>query len=420
MLLILLKIIVPFFVILNIIPFLIWLERKGAAYIQDRRGPNRAALFGMIRIGGLIHSLTDVVKLLFKEDIIPATVNRFYYVLAPFIAMSVACVTFAVLPFAAPVPWNGELISMQAADLNAGILYILAISSLGVYGVMLAGWSSNNKYSLLGGLRSSAQMISYEIVMSLAIISVLMMAGSLELSEVVSNQGDTIWTWNFIRQPVACIMFIVAMFAETNRLPFDLPEGESEIVAGYHVEYSSMKFALFFMAEYTNMIIASGVLVSLFFGGWQIPFISTDFLRSHASEAVRLILVGAVGVHLLIGVGLLRCGLRNVKAKKWGDARDYEPVVLGLGALGVGLALVGASVYFWPMVLSQQASAVVTALLQAGCFITKILFFCWVFIWVRWTLPRFRYDQLMRLGWKRMLPLSIVNILVTGLVLLFL
>ena len=184
MILILAKILVPFLIIFNIIPVLIWLERKGSAYIQDRRGPNRASLFGVIRLGGMIHSLADVVKLLMKEDIMPAKVNKFFYVLAPFTTMTVACMTFAVLPFAAPMMWNGSLFTFQAADLNAGILYILAISSLGVFGIMLAGWSSNNKFTLLGGLRSSAQMISYEIVMSLAVISVLMMGGSLELSKV--------------------------------------------------------------------------------------------------------------------------------------------------------------------------------------------------------------------------------------------
>ncbi len=418
MILLLAKIIVPLLIILNILPLLIWLERKGAAYIQDRRGPNRASLFGVIRLGGMIHSLTDVIKLLNKEDILPSQVNRFFYFLAPFTAMTVACMTFAVLPFAAPINWDGQIISLQAADLNAGVLYILAISSLGVFGVMLAGWSSNNKYSLLGGMRSSAQMISYEIVMSLAVISVLMLAGSLELSQVVENQGDKFWTWNFFRQPLACLMFMVAMFAETNRLPFDLPEGESEIVAGYHLEYSSMKFALFFMAEYVNMTIASALLASLFFGGWQIPFLSTEFLRAHAHEALLgLCAVLAVG-HVLAGLALIQHGRNNVKNKKWGDRRDYEPLILGNGAVGMGLTLGAAFLFFWNFDLGSKGSQIVTAALQAGCYLTKILFFCWVFIWVRWTLPRFRYDQLMRLGWKYMLPLALVNILATGIVLL--
>lgn len=418
MILILAKILIPFLIIFNIIPFLIWLERKGAAYIQDRRGPNRAAIFGIIRLGGMIHSLADVLKLVMKEDILPARVNRFFYYLAPFTAMTVACVTFAVIPFGAPVPWNGRQITLQAADLNAGILYILAIASLGVFGIMLAGWSSNNKYSLLGGLRSSAQMISYEVVLSLAVISVLMMAGSLELSKIVENQSSYVWKWNCLRQPVACLLFMVAMFAETNRLPFDLPEGESEIVAGYHLEYSSMKFALFFMAEYANMIIASAVLVSLFFGGWQVPFLSTEILRSHAGEVLQFVVIGAVVLHVLGGLGLLARGRNNVKTKKWGDRRDYEPIVLGVAALGAALVLWGVLFFYWPFSLGEKASVIVTAALQVGVYLAKILFFCWVFIWVRWTLPRFRYDQLMRLGWKYMLPLSLVNIMVTGWILL--
>ncbi len=418
MILILAKILVPFLIIFNIIPVLIWLERKGSAYIQDRRGPNRASLFGVIRLGGMIHSLADVVKLLMKEDIMPAKVNKFFYVLAPFTTMTVACMTFAVLPFAAPMMWNGSLFTFQAADLNAGILYILAISSLGVFGIMLAGWSSNNKYTLLGGLRSSAQMISYEIVMSLAVISVLMMGGSLELSKVVEDQSANLLHWNFIRQPIACLLFAVAMFAETNRLPFDLPEGESEIVAGYHLEYSSMKFALFFMAEYANMIIASAVIASLFFGGWQIPFVSTELLRTHAGDALKgLVILLAVG-HFFAGLGLLKRGRSNVKNKKWGDKRDYEAVILGVGALGGAFLLAGVAAYIWPMAFGEKASLIITAVLQAGCFLTKILFFCWVFIWVRWTLPRFRYDQLMKLGWKYMMPVSLLNIFATGAVML--
>lgn len=418
MILILVKILVPFLIIFNILPFLIWLERKGAAYIQDRRGPNRASLFGVIRLGGMIHSLADVVKLIMKEDIIPAKANRFFYILAPFTAMTVACMTFAVIPFAAPIVWNGVTISLQAADLNAGILYILAISSLGVFGIMLAGWSSNNKYTLLGGLRSSAQMISYEIVMSLAVISILMMGGSLELSAIIDDQSSNLLNWNFARQPLACLLFIVAMFAETNRLPFDLPEGESEIVAGYHLEYSSLKFALFFMAEYANMIIASAVISSLFFGGWQIPFASTEFLRAHASDVLRVVLGALTGVLFLAAIGLLKRGRKNLKTRKWGDIGDYEASLLGAAALGMSFVLAAVLAYVWPMTLGAKAAMILTAALQLGCFLSKVLFFCWVFIWVRWTLPRFRYDQLMKLGWKYMMPASLANIFVTGAVML--
>lgn len=432
MLLILAKIIIPILVILNILPLLIWLERKGAAYIQDRRGPNRATLFGVIRLGGLVHSLTDVIKLVMKEDITPSRVNKFFYYLAPFIAMSVALVTFAVLPFADSIRWNGEWITFQAADLNAGILYILSISSIGIFGIMLGAWSSNSKYTLLGGLRSSAQMISYEIVMSMAIISVLMMAGSLELSKIIENQGSVplqvsfldhfpyihLQGWNFIRQPIACLFFIVAMFAETNRLPFDLPEGESELIAGYHTEYSSLKFALFFMAEYVNMTIAAAVLATLFFGGWQIPFMSTAFIHQNASMILTIILaVMAIG-HVVAGVLLLKHGVKNIRIRKWGNGWDFECATLGTGALGLGLVLCALFAYLYPLNLSANGGLVLQVVLQSVTFLAKILLFCWLFIWVRWTLPRFRYDQLMNLGWKRMLPISLVNILVTGICIL--
>ena len=226
MLVLLLKILVPFLLIFNLLPLLIWAERKGSAYIQDRRGPNRASLFG-IRLGGLLHTIADVIKLLAKEDIIPAHVNKPFFILAPFLALFVACITYAVIPFAHPIEINGAVFTFQTADINVGILYILAMSSLGVFGVMLAGWSSNNKYSLLGGLRSSAQMFSYEIAMGLALLSVLLLGGSLELSALIDDQTAVVWKWNFIRQPLACLLFLTALFAEANRLPFDLPEGES-------------------------------------------------------------------------------------------------------------------------------------------------------------------------------------------------
>ncbi|HLD45341.1 MAG TPA: NADH-quinone oxidoreductase subunit H, partial [bacterium] len=242
---IILRILLPFTVMLALIPLLVWLERKGSAYIQDRPGPNRAAILG-IRLGGLLHPLADVIKLAFKEDFIPSGANRFYYYLAPFLTFCVASVTFLVIPFGSPITFGTQIIHLQAASLNIGILYILAISSLGVYGIMLAGLASHNKFALLGGLRASAQMISYELSLGLAIISLVMTTGSLDLQEMVQQQSPLLWRWNFIRDPLAFLIVIVASFAEINRIPFDLPEGESELVAGYHVEYSSLKFAMFF------------------------------------------------------------------------------------------------------------------------------------------------------------------------------
>lgn len=340
------KIVVFASMVLTLIPLLIWWERKGSAYIQDRRGPNRASILGF-RLGGFIHNIADVIKLFFKEDIIPSHANKFLYIISPMIAMFVVVSLIAVIPFASPVKIFDYVLKFQIADINAGLLYILAIGSLGVYAVLLAGWSSGGAYSLYGGIRASAQMISYEVAMGLALVGLILFAGTVRLDEMVLSQGDKIWDWYFVRQPLAFIVFLTALFAETNRNPFDLPEGESELVAGYHTEYSSMKFALFFMAEYAHMVVGSLFLVSLFFGGWQIPFVSLDFLRS-----------------------------------------------------------------VFPSILIP--------LIQMTALLIKTLFFCWFFIWVRWTLPRFRYDQLMRLGWKVMVPLALINIVITGMVVIFL
>ncbi|OGQ06296.1 MAG: hypothetical protein A3F82_03435 [Deltaproteobacteria bacterium RIFCSPLOWO2_12_FULL_44_12] len=403
-----------FLVVISIVPVLIWLERKGAAYIQDRRGPNRAAILG-VRLGGLINSLNDVVKLLFKEDIIPANVNKPLFILAPMIAFFVATITLAVIPFADPIQLGSTKLLLQVADLDAGLLYVFAVSSLGVYGVMLAGWAANNKYSLLGGLRSAAQMVSYEVSLGLAVVGIFLMAGSLKLTDIVAYQGSNLFHWNILLQPVAFFIFLTALFAETNRLPFDLPEGESELVAGFHVEYSSMKFALFFMAEYAHIIVGSCIITTLFFGGWHIPFVPVDLIRMNAELVAQGLWIG-FAIFSILGGGLL---VRRFKKGKYGDLRDYEPLVIGAPGILIGFALLGLFAIFaqdWEFL--PWGKNIFIATLQAGVFLAKVLFFCFFFIWVRWTLPRFRYDQLMRLGWKVMLPLALINILVTGWVVL--
>jgi NADH-quinone oxidoreductase subunit H len=303
---------------------MVWAERRVSAWIQGRLGPNR------VGPQGLLQPLADLGKFIFKEDVIPAHVNKWMYVIAPTVALIPSMVTFAVIPFTGAFAGEpGTWVSWQVADLDIGVLYILSIASLGVYGITLGGWSSNSKYSLLGGVRSSAQMISYELSLGLAAVAVILITGSLRLGDIVAYQADT--TWFLFQQPVAFFIFLTASYAETNRLPFDLPEAETELVAGYHTEYSSMKFALFFLAEYSNMIVASALVVTLFCGGWTL-------------------------------FGLEKAG--------W---------VVGL------LAFTG-----------------------------KTLFFLFVFIWVRWTLPRFRYDQLMALGWAWFLPLALVNVVLTA------
>jgi NADH-quinone oxidoreductase subunit H len=326
----LIKIILIFLVNLTVVAYLVLVERRVSAFIQNRIGPNR------VGPAGLFQPVADIVKLFLKEDIVPKAANKFVHSLAPIISLVVAMTTFAVIPFGNTIHLFGRDIKLMIADVNVGILYLLALSSLGVYGITLSGWSSNNKYSLLGGLRSSAQMISYELSMGLAIIGVLMIAGTLQLNKIVESQAHGMWY--FWRTPVSFITFVIASFAETNRLPFDLPEAEPELVGGYHTEYSGMKFGLFFLAEYANMITASAVITTLYLGGWQLPF---------------------------------------------------------AGHLGF--------------------SELIVSLLQVGAFAVKVGLVLLFFILVRWTIPRFRYDQLMNIGWKVMLPLSLANILVTGL-----
>lgn len=329
------KIAVVLGVLLTTVAYVVLAERRLSAFIQNRIGPNRVGPYG------LLQPLADVVKLVLKEDIVPKSANKALHDLGPVISISVAMVTFAVIPFGDAITVAGRTIKLMIADVNVGILYILAVTSLGVYGVTLSGWASNNKYSLLGGLRSSAQMISYELSMGLSIIGVLMIVGSLQLDDIVRAQAG--WKWNILLQPVGFIIFVVSAFAETNRLPFDLPEAEPELVGGYHTEYSGMKFGMFYLAEYMNMVVASAVITTLYLGGWQVPY---------------------------------------------------------LELAGLGMALM--------------------SILQVLAFCLKVGLVVVFFIVIRWTIPRFRYDQLMNLGWKVMLPLALLNILATGVVLMLL
>lgn len=400
-------------IVLNLLPLLIWMERKGAAYFQDRRGPNRASIFG-IRLGGMVHNLADVIKLLTKEEFSPPGANRFYFLLAPFIVLFIYIVTVAVIPFGDDLRLGGWTFTLRAADLNVGVLYIFSMASLAVYGIMLAGWSSNNKYSLLGALRASSQMISYEIALGLSVVSLFMISESVDLNEIIRNQTPSIFSWNFFRQPLAFLLFLVAAFAETNRTPFDLPEGESELVAGYHVEYSGMRFGMFYMGEYVAIIVSAAVAAALFFGGWQVPFIGTEDLIAGAPFYLNLTGIGFSAVSILAGLFLIF----KFRPGKYKDARDYEVLILGIPAVLVG-GLLGF--FFFTggfQALPDWAGPVFAAAIQAAAFLLKILFFCFFFIWVRWTLPRFRYDQLMAFGWKGMLPLTLFNILATGLYLL--
>jgi NADH-quinone oxidoreductase subunit H len=343
--------------VLNLGGVLLWVERKGSAVLQDRIGANRAAIFGKLPFNlGIINTLVaDPIKLFTKEDFVPPGADKLLHTLAPVIALVPILVTFIAIPFGDVLILGDRTIPLQAANLNVGLLYILAMVSLGVYGVVLGGWASNNRWALLGGIRGSAQMISYEIPLGLALIGVVLTFGSLDLQEIARAQGHLIggWipAWGILYQPVAFFIFMAAGIAESKRVPFDLPEAESELISGYFTEYSGAKQATFMLVDFVELIIVAALVTTLFFGGWQIPFLFRD------------------GFH-----------------------------------------------FPWGSVLTLPSPLV--ALLQVGAFTLKVLFFCWLQIMIRWTLPRFRYDQLMSLGWKGLLPLSLLNVMTTALVIL--
>jgi len=366
--------------------YLQWVERKVIAHVQLRMGPSRVGPHG------LLQPLADVVKLLTKEDLVPAAADKFLYLLAPFLAVALALLPVAVFPFGPEVEIFGVRTSLQLADLNIGVLFLLAISSLSVYGIALAGWSSNSKYSLLGGLRSGAQMISYELPLAIAVVAPLLLANTLSLRGLAESQGGYYWGWiphwNVFRLPapqiVGCLVFLIAGFAETNRVPFDLPEAENELVGGFHTEYSSLKFACFFMAEYANMISSCAFATLLYFGAWQPLW--PEARGSWLFPTFFFALVGLVALYH---------GLHPARRKD----RVTLPVV--------ALAFFGIAAVF-------QIPFLRPILLPIFWFGLKTGFLLFTFMWVRATLPRFRYDQLMGFAWKFLFPVAMVNLLVTG------
>lgn len=407
---------------LNLLPLLIWFERKGSAYIQDRPGPNRAFIPGIgLRLGGMIHSIADVLKLAAKRELLPSHVNRRAYLLAPFLALFSALLAYAVIPFADDLRLpSGVVVPLRGLDLDLGILWVLAAGSISVFAVVLAGWASNNKYALMGGLRATAQMVSYEVALVLALSGAVLAYGTVDLSQAVRAQGDLLFgfvpKWGIVLQPLGFLLYAAAAFAETNRAPFDLPEGESEIV-GFHVEYSGFKFAMFYMAEYLHIVTQAAVIVTLFFGGWQVPWLPTERLLSAAPTLVPAALAAVAAGGLLTGAACLRFHARN--RKFWADSRRREGLVLAV-ALGF-VPAVAAGVAFAALRggdLPAGAGPLFTAIVQGVFFLAKVLLVSWLFIWIRWTLPRFRYDQLMTLGWRCLLPLAILNLFVTGAVVL--
>jgi NADH-quinone oxidoreductase subunit H len=415
-LLVLLRVAVGAFVPLCFIAVLVWLERRGAAFFQDRAGPNRANIFGF-RAAGLVQNAADGIKLIFKEDVIPGhSAHKFYFVLAPLIVFFCALVSFAVVPFADTLVLEGKQYIMQGIPMDLGILWFLAITGFAVYGIILAGWSSHNKYGVLGALRASAQVISYEIPMGLALVSLLVVYGTINLNEIVHFQGKLLFgfipMWGVVLQPLAAVIFIVSAFAETNRTPFDLAEGESELVAGFHVEYSAMKFALFFMGEYVAMFVSSSIIITLFFGGYQIPWLSTETLVAYA-KPVSMLLMGLVPVAAALFCGWM---MKNNKSHydrpndpRVREAKVYR-IIIWMMVVVVEAVLVGYLLY----AAGGAADRILVVLLQIVTFLVKTFMMCFVYVWVRWTLPRFRYDQLQLLGWKMLLPLALLNIFITS------
>jgi NADH-quinone oxidoreductase subunit H len=333
-------VIVVFLITLLVAAYSTYAERKVAAFLQDRIGPNRAGPFGIFQ------PLADGLKFIMKEEIIPNVSNKFLFIMGPCIAMMTALMAGVLIPWGGTITIGGEQYSLQIADIDNGILYVFAVVSIGVYGIMIGGWASNNKFSLLGAIRASAQMISYEIAMGISIIAFIMMSQTLSLGEIAAAQAGGVgsdWNmWNIVYQPLGFLIFLICAFAETNRTPFDLPECETELVGGYHTEYSSMKLGFYLFAEYINMFVSSAFISTLYFGGYNFPFMN--------------------------------------------DLGLDQNVIAILGTLALFL---------------------------------KIGFFIFFFMWIRWTIPRFRYDQLMNLGWKALIPLSIANMVITGLVILW-
>jgi NADH-quinone oxidoreductase subunit H len=331
-------------------PILGWVERKQSAVMQDRIGANRADIGGFTIIG-LFHPIADAIKVMFKEDFIPAGANRFFHTVAPFISLVPAIVTFAVIPFGGKYTLFGHDVNLVIADLDVGILFVFALASLATYGVVLGGWASRSNWSLLGGLRASGQMLSYEVAMGLTIIGIIMVFGSLKLTEIGAMQ-ENFFRWGVFLQPVGFILFLTCAIAENKRAPFDVPEAESELVAGYFTEYSGLKFVMFWMGEFLEMVTISGIVTTLFFGAWHLPFVTDQMLLNFFASA------------------------------------------------------------------GPNGAAILAMLVNIATFFGKVAFFIWLQMAIRWTLPRFRYDQIMRLCWKMVLPLALINILITGLVLL--
>lgn len=397
-------------------PVFVWWERRVSGFMQDRAGPNRCNI-GPFRLGGLIQSFADMLKLVFKEDFTPSHIKyKFFFTIAPGIVFLCSFLTFAVIPFADVLVIDGKENIMQAIPNELGIMWFIAFAGLAVYGIILGGYSSGSKYGLLGSIRASAQVISYEAAMSLAIVSMLLSYGSIHLTDMVNAQAGTFFgfipMWGIFIQPLAAIIFIVCAFAETNRAPFDLAEGESELVAGYHTEYSAMRFGLFQVGEYAAMSASSAIIVTLFFGGYQIPWLDTHAIQSNFNYVILAIVI-LLPIKVLIFTRWMK---KNNRSKDSDKSREKETKILTLVFWSLTLLIVATLITFLITGLGTNGVNIATAVIQIGTFFVKFFMMAFVFIWIRWTVLRFRYDQLQMLGWKVLIPLALLNIVITAIV----
>jgi len=402
------------------IPVLVWLERRIAGLVQDRLGPNRTNIFGF-RLGGVVQSFADVVKLLLKEEYYPSHIKngRWLFMMAPIITFVAALLAFMVIPFADTITIDGETLRVQALPIDFGVFWYMAMSGIGVIGVIFGGWLSHNKYSLLGAARAGSMVISYELPLGLSVLSFIITYNTIDFNAMVHWQSQTFFgfipAWGLFIQPLASVILIVALFAETNRNPFTVAEGESEIVAGFMTEYTAMKFAMFFMAEYVAMNTASAVIITMVFGGYQLPWVSTEMLHTHFNVfAFSLMCISPFVVAVLIM--WMRKNNRVRPSVSNDDGRNFETKVLTIVMIGFLVVIefiLGYLVFFAD---DPFANSLAVTLFQIVVFVLKLMVFNIFFILIRWTVPRFRYDQVQYLGWYYLLPLSLLNIFITAVI----
>lgn len=400
------------------IPVLVWLERRIASLVQDRLGPNRTNVFGF-RLGGVVQSFADVVKLLLKEEYYPSHIKmgRWLFMLAPVITFSAALLAFMAIPFADTLHIDGEALRVQALPIDFGVFWYLAIGAIGVLGVIFGGWLSHNKYALLGAARAGSMVISYELPLGLSILSFIITYNTIDFNAMVQWQSGTFFgflpAWGILVQPLASIVLIVALFAETNRNPFTVAEGESEIVAGYMTEHTAMKFAMYFMGEYVAMNTASAVIITVIFGGYQIPWVSTEMMLENFS-AFALALMVSVPVIVGLLIKWMRKNNRVRPTVSTDGGRNFETKVLTIALISMTVLIEVILLYLVLFADSALANSITVMLFQIVVFVVKLMMFNIFFILIRWTVPRFRYDQVQHLGWYYLLPLSLLNLFITA------